>query len=434
MSDNIAESIKVFISYSHDSPEHLERVLKLSNRLRRDGIDCIIDQYEMSPREGWPLWTMSQIEEARFVLIVCTETYHRRVRGKEAPGKGLGARWEGAILTQALYESEAASDKFIPVLFSSTDSAHIPVYLRNGTHYVLDDDYEDLYRRLTNQPKQLKPALGKLRSMPPLDRKENFLPVGEKPNPPTRAQSRGRVNWIIGSLAGAVLVLLLLWWLIPRAPVQPDSELSKQPDSNPIANYRVHVTVVDPQRVPISDADVQASAGDKPKKVEGGWEFDIPDASKPADGKVTISASRPGTSLFGQGVVVLDKALNPAIEILLREGKPPISKSVPLELPNRDSSSSAVKPAPPSQATSVHVKGVVIDSSSQPIAGAWVNVVGYEQERIQTGANGEFDLVAHAAKGEIVQLRAQKEGYQPEPQSHPAGSISMTIILRRGRQ
>jgi len=36
----------VFISYSHDSAEHADRVLALSNRLHEDGIDCILDQYE----------------------------------------------------------------------------------------------------------------------------------------------------------------------------------------------------------------------------------------------------------------------------------------------------------------------------------------------------------------------------------------------------
>jgi hypothetical protein len=42
---------KVFISYSHDSDQHKDRVLALSDRLREDGIDCIIDQYETSPPE-----------------------------------------------------------------------------------------------------------------------------------------------------------------------------------------------------------------------------------------------------------------------------------------------------------------------------------------------------------------------------------------------
>jgi len=51
-------TITAFISYSHDSPEHADRVLELSNQLRSDGIDSTIDQYEASPAEGWPNgWT-----------------------------------------------------------------------------------------------------------------------------------------------------------------------------------------------------------------------------------------------------------------------------------------------------------------------------------------------------------------------------------------
>ena len=35
---------KVFISYSHDSAEHRDRVLALSERLRQDGIDTLLDR------------------------------------------------------------------------------------------------------------------------------------------------------------------------------------------------------------------------------------------------------------------------------------------------------------------------------------------------------------------------------------------------------
>ncbi|MBI4641535.1 MAG: tetratricopeptide repeat protein, partial [Candidatus Tectomicrobia bacterium] len=144
---------KVFISYSHDSPQHMNRVLDLSNRLRADGIDCHIDQYETSPPEGWPRWMINQIEEADFVLMVCTETYERRFRGGKEAGKGLGAKWEGAIITQELYETEANNTKFIPVLFSSGNSTHIPIILRGATRYDLstDEGYWDLYCHLTSQ-------------------------------------------------------------------------------------------------------------------------------------------------------------------------------------------------------------------------------------------------------------------------------------------
>jgi len=44
---------KVFISYSHDSEEHCQDILQLSDRLRKDGINCLIDQYvNGAPAEG----------------------------------------------------------------------------------------------------------------------------------------------------------------------------------------------------------------------------------------------------------------------------------------------------------------------------------------------------------------------------------------------
>jgi hypothetical protein len=81
---------KVFISYSHDTVEHQERVLGLADRLRADGINAEIDQYNTAPPEGWPLWCERQIAAADVVLMVCTETYHRRVSGDEEQGKSLG--------------------------------------------------------------------------------------------------------------------------------------------------------------------------------------------------------------------------------------------------------------------------------------------------------------------------------------------------------
>jgi len=164
---------KVLISYSHDSPQHAQHVLELANRLRADGIDCTIDQYFVAPAEGWPRWMDKQIRDSDFVVMVCTEAYYQRVIGEEKPGKGLGVRWEGHLIYQAIYSAESMNTKFIPVLFESDNYAHIPAPVQSTTFHFpqTEDGYEDLYRRLTNQPHALKPALGKLRSLPPAERK-----------------------------------------------------------------------------------------------------------------------------------------------------------------------------------------------------------------------------------------------------------------------
>ena len=185
------EHPKVFISYSHDSPEHVDRVLALSDRLRADGIDCHIDQYEVSPPKGWPRWMLNQIQDADFVLVVCTEHYERRFRGREERGRGLGAQWEGTSITQELYDAEAHNTMFIPVLFSPDDSAYIPIVLRGATYYNLhtEEGYEALYRRLINQPLIQKPELGRIRPMPPLARKQA---PQEKPSSDSRTGTSQR--------------------------------------------------------------------------------------------------------------------------------------------------------------------------------------------------------------------------------------------------
>ena len=164
---------KVFISYSHDTVAHQERVLDLADRLRADGIDAEIDQYNDAPPEGWPRWCERQIEAADVVLMVCTETYHRRVRGEEAPGKGLGVVWEAAIIRQLLYDAGAVSSKFVPVLFSDGSPEHIPTPIKGWSRYVVDSEegYERLYRRLTGQPRLPRPELGAIRILPARERR-----------------------------------------------------------------------------------------------------------------------------------------------------------------------------------------------------------------------------------------------------------------------
>ena len=164
---------KVLISYSHDTPQHAQHVLELASRLRADGIDCIIDQYVVAPAEGWPRWMDKQIRDSDFVVMVCTETYYQRVMGEEQSGKGLGVRWEGHLIYQAIYSAESMNTKFLPVLFESGNYAHIPAPVQSTTFYFAqtEDGYEDLYRRLTNQPRAIKPDLGKLRSLPAAERK-----------------------------------------------------------------------------------------------------------------------------------------------------------------------------------------------------------------------------------------------------------------------
>ena len=111
---------------------------------------------------------VKRIRDARFVLVVCTEHYHQRVTGMDDVG-GLGSRWEGALITQELYDAGGANTKFIPVVFEPEDVRYRPAFLRGATYYDLstDGEYDRLYRHLAEQPVAEKPPFGTLRHLPP---------------------------------------------------------------------------------------------------------------------------------------------------------------------------------------------------------------------------------------------------------------------------
>ena len=84
----------VFISYSQDSLSFSDKVLDFSNRLRSEGIDAILDQYEEAPPEGWPRWMENSIKKADYVIIIGSQGYYQKTNGGGQSGKGLGVKWK----------------------------------------------------------------------------------------------------------------------------------------------------------------------------------------------------------------------------------------------------------------------------------------------------------------------------------------------------
>lgn len=181
----VEEAIKVFISYSWDSEEHRKKVLGLAQALRDDGLDCMIDQFILSP-DNWDRWMLDQIDESDFVLIVYSERYYRRYRGKEEVNKGLGVTWESTLIMGKIYDAQGKNGKFYPVFLNSPNREVIPDGVRTSfydlSRYNLfnletdpnrlknDGGYKDLYRLLTHQPSVVPKRIGSLKKLEPIYR------------------------------------------------------------------------------------------------------------------------------------------------------------------------------------------------------------------------------------------------------------------------
>jgi hypothetical protein len=187
-----------------------------------------------------------------------------------------------------------------------------------------------------------------------------------------------------------------------RDSFRPSSDDKSSPGGKRPDIYRVRVTIIDPQRRPVEEVKVWSTIGGEPKKVAGGWQFDIPSASVPVDGKVTFHASKETAFLTGERGIKLDRDANPVVTVeLFRNVK------------------------------EVIVRGIVLDEANNAIGEVRVNIVGYESELVITQPNGGFVLPAHAAVGQQVLLHAEKPGYKAVNQYHPAGEEPVTIILER---
>jgi TIR domain len=164
---------RVFISYAHEPSldGHRARALTLAQSLRLRGVEATIDQFVEHDPPTWPRWMADEIRCADFVLCLASPLYKERVEGRGSPNMGRGARWEGAVITEEIYSAfPAAQSRFVAVLLEGCSPDHIPDVLmpvgRSYYQWPLDD--EDLYRRLTNQPKVVPALLGSIVRLDPI--------------------------------------------------------------------------------------------------------------------------------------------------------------------------------------------------------------------------------------------------------------------------
>lgn len=151
---------KLFISYSHDSDAHKDWVLNLATRLMANGVDVILDQWDLTLGDDLPGFMEHGLTDAKRVLVICTDAYVQKANG----GRG-GVGYEKMILTAQLMQ-DIASDRIIPAVRSGAGSPPVPTFLASRVYVNFRDDlafeskYAELIRDIHGQQVKPRPPLG----------------------------------------------------------------------------------------------------------------------------------------------------------------------------------------------------------------------------------------------------------------------------------
>ena len=105
----ICKPHSVFISYSWDSDEHKEWVMKLAEIIAKSNVQVVIDENDFLFGDPLPQMMEEAISKCEYVLFVCTPNYKK----KSDSHKG-GVYYEDTIIGGEIYEQQNHR-KFIPV-------------------------------------------------------------------------------------------------------------------------------------------------------------------------------------------------------------------------------------------------------------------------------------------------------------------------------
>lgn len=130
------QGINVFISYAHESDEFRKSVYLLKLWLEKNSnkkVKVITDHLfpYRPPHEGWPIWMQKQIQNSDIVLLICSPKYKDRFEKNETnPNAGRGVAWEGAIITQLMYNLQMDNNKFFPIIPDKGSIDYVPIILQ----------------------------------------------------------------------------------------------------------------------------------------------------------------------------------------------------------------------------------------------------------------------------------------------------------------
>ncbi len=156
---------KAFISYSWTSPEHGDWVIELASQLRENGVDVILDKWDL--KEGHDAVAFMEMmvtdPDIKKVIVVLDRGYAQKADSRKG---GVGT--ETQIISAEVYK-KIDQNKFVAVTAEkdAEGKPYLPTYYKSRIYIDLSgpdnyaNNFDQLLRWIYDKPLYVKPSLGK---------------------------------------------------------------------------------------------------------------------------------------------------------------------------------------------------------------------------------------------------------------------------------
>lgn len=153
---------KVFISYSWSNQEHEQWVIDFATELRKNGVDIILDKWELKEGNDVITFMETMVKDCEKVIIVCDRIYAEKANDRKG---GVGT--ETQIISKEIYD-KTDQNKFVVVVTEKDENGEpfLPIYYKSRKYIDLSDpdsyieNFEILLRWIYDEPLYKKPPLG----------------------------------------------------------------------------------------------------------------------------------------------------------------------------------------------------------------------------------------------------------------------------------
>lgn len=150
----------VFISYSHDNEQLKTWILELAEFLRENGVDVILDQWDVQLGADLPKFMEHGLNSSQRVLVICTDNYVAKANA----GTG-GVGYEKRIVTAELLKDQDQR-RFIPIIKNVAGPRKMPTFMGAALYLDFSIGADEAIRRQEllrdlHDALPVKPPLGK---------------------------------------------------------------------------------------------------------------------------------------------------------------------------------------------------------------------------------------------------------------------------------